>query len=69
MYIVEVKGNYMTCEKEFKRKSFAIKAAEKARSDGFIYFDNPMLSKVQRKVPAESIRVYNSEDPEDFGTY
>ena len=61
MYTVEISDNQRTCEKTYKRVSNAIKAATKAKANGYIYFDNPYLYKWQRKVSALRVTVYNTE--------
>lgn len=65
MYIVEVKANRFTCEREFIRKCNAVKAASRAASDGFIMLDGAMeLNHTQKRIAVQSVRVYDSENPD-----
>lgn len=66
MYIVSVKDDFRTCEKEYKSNAWAIKEAKRVRSVGYIYFDNPLLFKEQRKVIAKEIKVYNEDTPDEI---
>ena len=64
MYIVEAKNEFFTCEREFTRKAWAIKAAAKTANDGFVTLDNPEMNPVDRKVIIRSVRVYSSDSPD-----
>lgn len=64
MYIVSVKNNFETLEKEYIRKRNAIKAAQKALKDGYVVENNPELWPWQRKHEICSVCIYDSAAPE-----
>lgn len=68
MYVIEAKINVgsaqatatLCCRSEWK----ATKLAAQAANDGYIYEDNPELSKAERYHKVESVRVYDTKHPD-----
>lgn len=64
MYIVELKNETGTCEKEFARLDSARRAAAQAANDGVVLLDSALeLNTDQCLFPVRSVRVYRSDCP------
>ena len=51
-------------EKEYTRKTYAIKMAARIANAGYIIIDNPELWLWQRYFPVNSVRVYDDDNPD-----
>ena len=63
MFLSAGDGKLVRAEKEYVRKSSAIKMATRIASVGYVIIDNPELWLWQRYFPVKSVRVYEDTAP------
>lgn len=64
MYIVRVESGLATFEKEYKRKSYAVREAARVANRGTIYWDNPEVAPNKRTFTVDSVTVYDDAAPD-----
>lgn len=64
MYIVEAKNGGCTATKSYKRLAYAKKEAARVANAGKVYIPNPELWSWQNWFKVESIRIYDTENPD-----
>ena len=64
MYVIEVKNKTGTAEKRCRDKAKAVRLAALVASGDYIYISNPELTREQRRFTVESVRIYDTKNPD-----
>ena len=64
MYVIEVSNKTGTAERRCRSRETAVKIAAVTANADAIYIPNPELNREQRYFTVESVRVYDTKNPD-----